>query len=458
MMSRTRARELTAMRLKLYRAPAMAQAMARVRAELGEDALILATRRVGDGVEVTAALEPDDAAATAAPPPDPARLAALDFHGVPAALHAALQQGELEAALAKALPFGTHCRFGEAPLLLVGPPGAGKTLTVARLATRLVMAGILPMVITADGKRAGATEQLAAFTRLLGISLIVASHPVTLGRALTRRQNSAPVLIDTPGLRSVRPRPGGGTDGARRDRRRRHGAGAASRPRPRRGRRPGARLCRLPAPACWWRRGSTWRAASAASWPPPARGLALTEAGIGPGAADGLLPITPAWLAARLLTGTPHMTDGRTIAIASGKGGVGKTWFAITLAHALARQGGRVLLFDADLGLANVDIQLGLTPRQDLGGVIAGRATLADATLHHPDGGFDIIAGRSGSGALSAHRPGGAGTRCSPRCAARPRATTRCCSTSAPASTARCAGCRPGPTRCWCWPPTSPPA
>ena len=54
------------MRLKLFRAPAMAEAMARVRAELGEDALILATRRVGDGVEVTAALEPDDQ-----PPPLP---------------------------------------------------------------------------------------------------------------------------------------------------------------------------------------------------------------------------------------------------------------------------------------------------------------------------------------------------------------------------------------------------
>ena len=96
------------------------------------------------------------------------------------------------------------------------------------------------------------------------------------------------------------------------------------------------------------------------------------------------------------------MTHGQTIAIASGKGGVGKTWFAITLAHALARLGRRAMLFDADLGLANVDIQLGLTPRLDLATVISGKATVADATLHCADGGFDIIAGRSGSGLLSA--------------------------------------------------------
>ena len=96
------------------------------------------------------------------------------------------------------------------------------------------------------------------------------------------------------------------------------------------------------------------------------------------------------------------MTVGRSFAVASGKGAVGKTWFSITLANALARNGRRVLLFDADLGLANVDVQLGLTPEQDLGGVIAGRASLADATLHHADGGFDIVLGRSGSGALSA--------------------------------------------------------
>ncbi len=99
----------------------------------------------------------------------------------------------------------------------------------------------------------------------------------------------------------------------------------------------------------------------------------------------------------------PH-TQGRITAIASGKGGVGKTWLAITLSHALARAGARVLLFDADLGLANVDIQLGLTPEIDLGAVLAGQATLAGAVLAH-DGGFDILPGRSGAGTLAALGP-----------------------------------------------------
>ncbi len=88
------------------------------------------------------------------------------------------------------------------------------------------------------------------------------------------------------------------------------------------------------------------------------------------------------------------------IAIASGKGGVGKTWFSITLTHCLARAGGKTLLFDGDLGLANLDIQLGLTPKHDLGSVIAGRLTLNQAITRYDEGEFDIIAGRSGSGGL----------------------------------------------------------
>ncbi|MEE8189448.1 MAG: MinD/ParA family protein [Kiloniellales bacterium] len=89
------------------------------------------------------------------------------------------------------------------------------------------------------------------------------------------------------------------------------------------------------------------------------------------------------------------------IAIASGKGGVGKTWLSITLCHALAKAGYKTLLFDGDLGLANVDIQLGLAPDKDLGGVLAGKYGLGDAAFTCAEGGFDIIAGRSGSGSLA---------------------------------------------------------
>ena len=88
------------------------------------------------------------------------------------------------------------------------------------------------------------------------------------------------------------------------------------------------------------------------------------------------------------------------IAVASGKGGVGKTWLSVTLAHTFARQGQRVLLFDGDIGLANVDIQLGLMPDRDLGSVIAGRFSLADAIMPS-EAGFDIIAGKSGSASLA---------------------------------------------------------
>ncbi len=88
------------------------------------------------------------------------------------------------------------------------------------------------------------------------------------------------------------------------------------------------------------------------------------------------------------------------IAIASGKGGVGKTWLAISLAQALARNGERIVLFDGDLGLANVDIQLGLTPAIDLRTVIERKLPLARAATRCAAG-FDVIAGRSGSGGLA---------------------------------------------------------
>lgn len=85
------------------------------------------------------------------------------------------------------------------------------------------------------------------------------------------------------------------------------------------------------------------------------------------------------------------------IAIASGKGGVGKTWLSVTLSHLFARSARQALLFDGDIGLANVDVQLGLTPQYDLGTVFSGKKTLREVIFRCSDGGFDVMAGRSGS-------------------------------------------------------------
>ena len=101
------------------------------------------------------------------------------------------------------------------------------------------------------------------------------------------------------------------------------------------------------------------------------------------------------------LTLNKNTSKGRNmIAVASGKGGVGKTWLSISLAHALSKQGKKILLFDGDLGLANVDIQLGLVTQYDLSSVITGKIPMTQAVCRS-DLGFDVIAGRSGSGSLA---------------------------------------------------------
>jgi len=94
--------------------------------------------------------------------------------------------------------------------------------------------------------------------------------------------------------------------------------------------------------------------------------------------------------AARVGTPVPHIT-----AITSGKGGVGKTFVAANLAAALARAGKRVLVLDADLGLANLDVVLNLYPKITLHDVFTGKNTLAEAILPAP-GGFSVLLAGSG--------------------------------------------------------------
>lgn len=85
----------------------------------------------------------------------------------------------------------------------------------------------------------------------------------------------------------------------------------------------------------------------------------------------------------------------RTIVITSGKGGVGKTSLSVSLAIALAQDGKSVTLLDADLGLANINVILGIIPKYNLYHVIKGKKKLKEIIIEVPEG-IKIIAGASG--------------------------------------------------------------
>jgi flagellar biosynthesis protein FlhG len=91
----------------------------------------------------------------------------------------------------------------------------------------------------------------------------------------------------------------------------------------------------------------------------------------------------------------PPPASRKIIAVTSGKGGVGKTFVSANLAAALARSGRRVLVLDADLGLANLDVLLNLYPKITLHDVFTGNATLAEAIVPAP-GGFSVLLAGSG--------------------------------------------------------------
>lgn len=104
---------------------------------------------------------------------------------------------------------------------------------------------------------------------------------------------------------------------------------------------------------------------------------------------------TPVAIAAAPAVQPASLPTSRIVAITSGKGGVGKTFVSANLAAALTRRGHRVLVLDADLGLANLDVVLNLYPKVTLHDVITGKADLEDAVIAAP-GGFSVVLAGSG--------------------------------------------------------------
>tara|TARA_R110002124_G_scaffold64985_2_gene177945 strand:- start:763921 stop:765030 length:1110 start_codon:yes stop_codon:yes gene_type:complete len=85
------------------------------------------------------------------------------------------------------------------PIMLVGAPGVGKTLTAAKLAARAVMNNMSASVITTDTMRAGGIEQLQAFTRILKVPLMKATSPTALAKAIDQAKGADQIIIDTGG-------------------------------------------------------------------------------------------------------------------------------------------------------------------------------------------------------------------------------------------------------------------
>jgi flagellar biosynthesis protein FlhF len=213
------------MRVKTFTADTTAAAMDMVRDSLGSDAVIVSSFQGDDGRAVlVAATEPAEPANEDQGHDAPALgddgfdLAAflrqaLVSHGVPAPTAARLAEigagAEAETAV-QALTRALDAQLGFAPLeafedgmpplVLVGPPGAGKTITAAKICARAHMAKQAVVPVTTDVKRAGGVEQLAAFTRILGLELATAPDTDAL-LALVREHRDGPgrLVIDTAG-------------------------------------------------------------------------------------------------------------------------------------------------------------------------------------------------------------------------------------------------------------------
>lgn len=230
------------MRLRTFHAANMAAAMDEIRKALGPDAIIVSTRRGSRGaVEVVAAVED---AAPAIPEPRPADLQAealldqrldrllggsdpaeerqrevftrqialaLDYHRTPrrqitritraaGAFAGAAPSDALAHALSGLLRFAPLNTSPGRSIMLVGPPGVGKTVVTAKIAARAALDGSPLRVISTDTLKAGATAQLEAYLRAMEQPLGLAASPAELAKLEHAGGRSRKAVIDTAGV------------------------------------------------------------------------------------------------------------------------------------------------------------------------------------------------------------------------------------------------------------------
>ena len=219
------------MRLKTFNARTMSEAMKMVRDHLGEDAIIVSTQRGegGKGVRITAALDGADPEFDSAPDPAAARPPvkkrdtieylsnALSRHGVAPnlaerMLRSATALGIDDPILALAGALDDTFTFQpindlkpQKPIMLIGPPGQGKTLTVAKIAARAAMARRPVQLITTDTERAGGFEQLQVFGKVLKVDVERIDTSQRLKEMLAGIRKDTLTVIDTAGRNPFSP-------------------------------------------------------------------------------------------------------------------------------------------------------------------------------------------------------------------------------------------------------------
>lgn len=210
----------------------MSEAMESVREDMGDNAIIVSTQQGADGLScrVTAAIEEDTETDTKTEVHNEVEEASADdptfsvddpitflrqiltAHGLPQhlvdlLLRSAGAVDNNDPGLALAAAIDAHIAFRPieiseigSPIILVGVPGAGKTITAAKLAAAAKLKGRKVQVITADAKRAGGIEQLKAFTTILEIDLIAVANAQELQPHVQSLDDADVVIVDTAGV------------------------------------------------------------------------------------------------------------------------------------------------------------------------------------------------------------------------------------------------------------------